>query len=246
MTEADIKERAFAMPLTSPAFPRGPYRFVDREFLIVTYRTDPDALAAVIPAPLQMTDPIVKFEFIKMPDSTGFGDYTESGQVIPVQFRGERGGYVHAMYLDDGSPIAAGREIWGFPKKLASPQLRIEKDTIGGVLRYGPVPVAVATMGYKHRPVAHDQVMASLSAPNFLLKIIPHVDGSARICELVRYFCKDITVKGAWEGPAALELFHHALAPVAALPVLEVISGVHILTDLTLGLGTVAHDYLAQ
>jgi acetoacetate decarboxylase len=246
MTETDIKEHAFAMPLTSPAFPRGPYRFIDREFLIVTYRTDPDALAAVIPAPLEMIDPIVKFEFIRMPNSTGFGDYTESGQVIPVQFRGERGGYVHAMFLDDGSPIAAGREIWGFPKKLASPELRIEKDTIGGVLRYGPVPIAVATMGYKHRALAHDQIMASLSAPNFLLKIIPHVDGSARICELVRYFCEDITVKGAWEGPAALELFHHALAPVAALPVLEVISGVHILTDLTLGLGTVVHDYLAE
>ena len=77
------------------------------------------------------------------------------------------------------------------------------------------------------------------------LKIIPHVDGTARICELVRYFCVDVTVKGAWEGPAALELFHHALAPVASLPVLEVVSGVHIQTDLTLGLGTVVHDYLA-
>lgn len=245
MTEADIKAHAFAMPLTSPAFPCGPYRFVNREFLIITYRTDPDALAAVIPAPLEMTEPIVKFEFIRMPDSTGFGDYTESGQVIPVRFKGEHGGYVHAMYLDDGSPIAAGREIWGFPKKLASPQLRIEKDTIGGVLRYGPVPIAVATMGYKHKTLAHDKILASLCAPSFLLKIIPHVDGTARICELVRYFCEDITVKGAWEGPAALELFHHALAPVAALPVLEVISGVHILTDLTLGLGTVVHDYLA-
>ncbi|NUA29803.1 acetoacetate decarboxylase [Cupriavidus basilensis] len=245
MTEADIKAHAFAMPFTSPAFPCGPYRFVNREFLIITYRTDPDALAAVIPAPLEMTEPIVKFEFIRMPDSTGFGDYTESGQVIPVRFKGEHGGYVHAMFLDDGSPIAAGREIWGFPKKLASPQLRIEKDTIGGVLRYGPVPIAVATMGYKHKTLAHDKILASLCAPNFLLKIIPHVDGTARICELVRYFCEDITVKGAWEGPAGLELFHHALAPVAALPVLEVISGVHILTDLTLGLGTVVHDYLA-
>ncbi|OUL97314.1 acetoacetate decarboxylase family protein, partial [Paraburkholderia hospita] len=74
MTEADVKERAFAMPLTSPAYPRGPYRFVDREFLIITYRTDPDVLAAVIPAPLEMTEPLVKFEFIRMPDSTGFGD----------------------------------------------------------------------------------------------------------------------------------------------------------------------------
>jgi acetoacetate decarboxylase len=107
------------MPLTNPAFPPGPYRFVDREFFIVTYRTDPDALRAVIPGPLEMTDAIVKYVFIRMPDSTGFGDYTESGQVIPVSFRGVRGGYVHAMYLNDHPPIAGGRELWGFPKKLA-------------------------------------------------------------------------------------------------------------------------------
>ena len=46
-------------------------------------------------------------------------------------------------------------------------------------------------------------------------------------------------MKGAWEAPAALELFEHALAPVARLPVREVISGVHIMADLTLGLGEV-------
>ena len=91
MNESEVKQRAFAMPLTSPAFPPGPYRFINREYFIVTYRTDPDALKAVIPAPLEFTDPIVKYEFIRMPDSTGFGDYTESGQVIPVSFRGERG-----------------------------------------------------------------------------------------------------------------------------------------------------------
>lgn len=246
MTESEVRANAFAMPLTSPAYPPGPYRFVDREFLIITYRTDPKRLEEVIPGPLEMVEPIVKFEFIRMPNSTGFGDYTEAGQVIPVSFQGHTGSYVHAMFLDDMAPIAGGREIWGFPKKLASPQLRVEKDTIGGVLRYGPVPIAVATMGYKYRPASHDRILESLSAPNYLLKIIPHVDGSPRVCELVRYFCEDITVKGAWNGPAALELFHHALAPVAELPVLEVLSGVHILTDLTLGLGTVVHDYLAD
>jgi acetoacetate decarboxylase len=36
------------------------------------------------------------------------------------------------------------------------------------------------------------------------------------------------------------------LAPVADLPVLEVVSAVHILADLTLGLGKVVHDYLQQ
>ncbi len=136
----DVKRNAFAMPLTSPAFPPGPYRFKNREFLIVTYRTDLDALRAVVPEPLQITEPIVKSEFIRM------------------------------------------------------------------------------------------------------LKIIPHVDGSPRICELVRYFLEDVTVKGAWTGPAALELAHHALAPVARLPVLEVISATHILSDMTLGMGAVIHD----
>ena len=241
----DVKRNAYAMPLTSPAFPRGPYRFVDREFLIITYRTDPDALRAVVPEPLEIVDPIVKYEFIRMPDSTGFGDYTESGQVIPVRFQGAPGGYVHAMYLDDEAPIAGGRELWGFPKKLAAPSLRVAVDTLLGTLDYGSVRVATATMGYKHHAIDTAPVLEGLLGANYLLKIIPHVDGSVRICELVRYFLEGVTVKGAWTGPAALELAHHALAPVAQLPVLEVLSGMHILSDMTLGMGTVVHDYLA-
>lgn len=244
MTEDDVRAQAFAMPLTSPAYPPGPYRFIDREFLVITYRTDMEALRAVVPAPLEVTEPLVKFEFIRMPDSTGFGDYTESGQVIPVRLDGQDGGYSHAMYLDDEAPIAGGREIWGFPKKLAQPRLSVEKDTLIGRLDMGSVRVATATMGYKYREADRAKMKAAVEAPAFLLKIIPHVDCTPRICELVRYRSEEVTVKGAWEAPGRLELFHHALAPVADLPVREVVSAVHILTDLTLGLGTVVHDYL--
>ena len=240
----DVRKTAYSMPLTNPSFPPGPYRFYDREYFIISYRTDIEALRAVVPEPLEVIDGIVKYEFIRMPDSTGFGDYTESGQVIPVTFEGQAGGYVHSMYLNDEGPIAGGRELWGFPKKLASPKMSVEVDTLLGTLDYGPVRVATATMGYKHRKLDPATVLAGMLAPNFLLKIIPHVDGSARICELVRYFLEDVTIKGAWTGPAALQLAHHALAPVARLPVLEVISGTHILSDMTLGLGTVVHDYL--
>jgi acetoacetate decarboxylase len=245
MKEADVRAKAFAMPLTSPAYPPGPYKFYNREYLIITYRTDIEKLRALVPEPLQVTDALVKYEFIRMPDSTGFGNYTESGQVIPVTFEGKPGGYVHSMYLDDDAPIAGGREIWGFPKKLAQPVLTASKDVLLGTLDYGTVRVATGTMGFKHRALDKEKIKASMVQPSFLLKIIPHVDCSPRICELVRYFLEDVTVKGAWEGPAALELFEHALAPVARLPVREVISGVHILADLTLGLGEVVHDYLA-
>lgn len=91
MNISDIKTTAFAMPLTSPAFPRGPYHFKNREFLIITYRTELEALRAVVPESLEISEPLVKFEFIRMPDSSGFGNYTESGQIIPVSFQGVQG-----------------------------------------------------------------------------------------------------------------------------------------------------------
>lgn len=246
MTEDEIRRDAFAMPLHSPAFPPGPYRFVDREYLIITYRTDPDKLRKVIPAPLQMTEPIVKYEFINMPDSTGFGHYCESGQVIPVTLDGVAGGYVHSMYLNDHPPIAAGRELWGFPKKLGDPELRVHKDTLIGTLDYSDFRIATGTMGFKHKAIDCVAVEKSMASPTFLLKIIPHVDGTPRICELVQYTLTDITIKGAWSGPGALQLNPHALAPVSDLPVLEILSAVHIMADLTLPLGTVVHDYLTK
>lgn len=242
----DDVRKSYAMPLTNPSFPPGPYRFYNREYIIITYRTDPAALAAVVPEPLEVAAPIVKYEFIRMPDSTGFGDYTETGQVIPVKFNGQDGVYVHSMYLDDDAPIAGGRELWGFPKKLANPKISHEGEVIVGTLHYGSVLCATGTMGYKHKPADQDAILHSMKLPNYLIKIIPHVDATPRICELVRYNLQDITLKGAWTAPAALELHHHVMADVAKLPVLEVLSAVHFVADLTLGLGEVAYDYMAK
>jgi acetoacetate decarboxylase len=241
-----VRHTAFAMPLTAPAFPVGPYRFVNREYLIISYRTDPKKLKAVVPEPLLPASDIVNYEFMRMPDSTGFGDYTESGQVIPITFNGVAGSYTHAMYLDDHPPIAGGRELWGFPKKLARPRLATYIDTLVGELDYGPVRVATTTMGYKHSTLDVEAVAKGLATPNYLLKIVPHVDGTPRVSELVRYYLTDVTVKGAWTGPGALSLFPHALAPVAELPVLEVVDARHVLADLTLALGEVVFDYLAK
>ncbi|MBC8735577.1 acetoacetate decarboxylase [Paraburkholderia sp. UCT31] len=245
MTEDEVRSTAYTMPLTSPAYPKGPFRFVNREFVIITYRTDPEALARVVPAPLKPTEPIVKYEFINMPDSSGLGSYTESGQVIPVTFNGVAGGFTHAMYLDSEAGIASGRELLGFPKVLAQPKLEVRKDALVGTLDYNGVRIATATMAYKYAELDLVGVRKSLEAPGFLLKILPNVNGTARVCEIVKYHVDDLTVKGAWSGPASLELHPHCFAPVAKLPVLEVLSAVHILTDLSLGNAEVVYNYLA-
>lgn len=244
MNKKQVIQNAFSMPLYSPSYPRGPYRFIDREYLIITYETDMKILKEMVPEPLEVTEPLVKFEFIRMPDSAGFGNYTEAGQVIPVKFAGKSGIYTHAMYLDDDTPIVAGREIWGFPKKLAEPQLKVEKEVLVGTLEHGCCRVATATMGYKYKELDKNKILKAMQGPNYLLKIIPHVDGSMRICELVEYKLKDMIIKGAWSGPGMLELAHHAIVSVAALPVRKIISAEHFLTDLTLPYGKVVYDYM--
>ena len=61
----EVRKTAYSMPLTSPSFPPGPYRYFDREYFVITYRTDPEALAVVVPEPLEVAKPVVNYEFNK-------------------------------------------------------------------------------------------------------------------------------------------------------------------------------------
>jgi acetoacetate decarboxylase len=238
-----------SMPLASPSYPAGPYRFINREYMVISYETDPAAIRAQLPEPIEpVGDNIVHYEWIKMPDSTGFGSYTETGLVIPGKLGGEDVSFVSQMYLDDDPPIVAGREIWGFPKKYAHPKLEIVKDTLTGTLEYAGQLVAMGSMGYKHEKAAGngEKTMATLTKTQINLKVIPGVDGEPEICQLVAINLTEITVKGSWMGPARLHLVPHVNAPVADLPVKRVIGAHHFIADLTLPYGRVAYDYLKE
>lgn len=219
----------------------------NRKFVVITYRTDPDALRQVVPEPLEPTGDTVAYEFIRMPDSTGFGDYTESGQVIPVRFRAkdgsvQEGGYVHAMYLDDNAPISGGREIWGFPRKLASPKIKHERETVVCTLHYGSVLCASATMGYKHReldpaPRTEEPCPAELRDEDHPARRLHAAALRAGALLLGRRHAEGRVVRPCGH-------LEHAMCDVARLPVHSVIAASHYITDLTLGLGEVVFDYL--
>jgi acetoacetate decarboxylase len=183
-----------------------------------------------------------------MPDSSGFGDYVESGSGIIATYKGEPCNFSVQMYLNDEPPITAGREIWGFPKKWGEPQLKVNKDTLTGTLHYDGIKVAVGTMVYKHVSLeAHlGKVKKGIEKLNINLKVIPDVDGKPKIAQLVGYHLENVNVHGAWDGPARLELFEHVNCRVADLPVRKIVSGRHQIVDFTLPYGFVLHDYLAE
>lgn len=246
-----------SMPITSPSYPRGPYKFVDREYLIITYESDPEAIRAALPEPLEPDGSNrVLYEFINMPDSTGFGKYTESGLVIPCKYKGEEMNFTSQMYLDCEPPISGGREVWGFPKKHGKPDLGIIHDTLTGTLIYADQQVAMGSMCYKQNNLLittsdsyeHNvnKITKKLTKTQVNLKLIPDVDGTLVIAQLVAFNMCEINLKGAWGGQARLHLVPHVNAPVADLPVKKVIEGMHFIADLTLPYGRVLYNYLSK
>lgn len=237
-----------SMPAISPSYPHGPFRFLRREYLIITYETDADALRHALPEGLEPAPGnLVFYEWMKMPDAAGFGDYEESGTGILATYNGEPCNFSVQMYLDDEPPITGGREIWGFPKKYGVPKLSVIRDTLTGTLHYDEERVAVGTMDYKPKSLEGrlDEVEKGLCKLNVNLKVLPDVDGTPKIAQLVGYNLQPLRVHGAWEGDARLHLIPHANCRVADLPVKRIVGARHQIVDLDLPYGRVLHDYLA-
>lgn len=139
MKAADVIKR-FTTPLGAPAFVRGPGRLINREYFNILYRTDAEALRAVVPEHLEIDDPLVRWEVMRMPDSSGLGDYTECGQVIQLRPGRGKDEYLHAMYLHNRPALAAGREGSAYSKMWGKPRLYVDSDT--PVTIHGPFNVA--------------------------------------------------------------------------------------------------------
>ncbi len=139
MKESEVRSRAFAMPLTSPAFPMGPYRFCRSRISDhhLSHRSGKAARTGARAA-ARSTSRWSNSSSSACPIRPASATTPRADRSFRSSFQGRKGGYTHCMFLDDHPPIAGGRELWGFPKKLAKPTLRAEIDTLVGTLDYGP------------------------------------------------------------------------------------------------------------
>ncbi|MCL4150461.1 UNVERIFIED_CONTAM: hypothetical protein GTU68_049522 [Idotea baltica] len=101
--------------------------------------------------------------------------------------------------------------VCGLSQEIAFPELRVEKDTIGGVLRYGPVPVAGRDDGLQAQgTLDHGPILESLLAPSY-----PAKDHST--CRWQPAYLRDRPLfpggrhrQRSLDRPGALELFTRA------------------------------------
>jgi len=110
----------FSMPLGASLYPRPPYEFRRADQAWVQYEADAESVARLLPPGVVAdSDPPICEAWVCCYPWTTFGPYHEAFLMVRVVVDGVRYWYQPVIFTNNEVPLGAGREIWGFAKKLA-------------------------------------------------------------------------------------------------------------------------------
>ena len=117
----DIISQGIADPLVD--YDIVPLTYTNSRWSAFFYRVDEAALRRILPKCLELEDDVVEFWYVDHLH-TGLGPYGEMGVTVSASCKGHDGntyyaGYYPYMYLTQDAAVFAGREPFGFPKKIA-------------------------------------------------------------------------------------------------------------------------------
>lgn len=263
-----LANHPFSMPANGPLYDNAPvWNWNGVDIIIFDYLTDNNSAAAMLPEQCT-TLPIpelpgysaVKHVWAHYPD-TSFGPYNEFFPSIPCLFEGQLFLYVPFIYVDNDAACAAGREIGGWPKKMADIKIdrvgskyscSIERRGIrfasgsmdvGGKLFSTPLPAdKPVSLPYPYNmtfplPAPTGKEQEDVAMPSASLKLFPGVEfGNSP--SVARLISGPWRLKGAFNkgSGASIGFGKSKEDPCYQLPVLKVLGAMHFEGDMTLAL----------
>ncbi len=228
----------YSMPSHAPAFQAPPYHYRNAQAISIKFETDPESGLDVLPAPLELIEPAAaNLSFYWYPFTT-FGPYHEAILRLYARHEGKPLTYIAQIFVDTEPPMLAGREVWGYPKKLARIGFERDKDmVIGWLERPAGVRLATAIM----RPEQPAGALGS-NGPTTGLRIIPSAEPGDKRPALAELIAADTehTIREAWAGPGSISFpDRSALDPVDRFPVRRILKAVYMEYDILLPGGRV-------
>ena len=249
-------KRNFSMPLGGPMYAEPPYPFRGVQDLMIRYEADSDAVSELLPPHLEPADdPVICTSWSRWVPFSAFGPYHEAFVMVDAKLGDTRYMYQPSILVDNDIPLGAGREIWGYAKKIAVIEHNWGADSM---------PYMEQLLFTVERPRGQRLMTASMvcdrkaspdelaEAPVLSYRHIPSAETAERpsVSELVRLDVEGALRKSGdgspelYAGRAALTLAStaadswHQLAPV------RILGGFFAVVDFDLNFGRVVHDYL--
>jgi acetoacetate decarboxylase len=204
-TVKSVKE-GMSTPLLSPLYPGPPYHYVDAKLFLALFNPTEASIKALLPPPLRPSQmPLAGLLFAEQPCKET-GTFMESGMLVQCMFDNpktkeeEVGVYFCYNYVDSDIAQAAGREIWGYPRKRAEISLDWKKDTIIATTEREGMTILKATCKLADEGEWID------SGPNINVKMIPSVTGKGYDLGVITAAYLTYDVKKGRSGDVEVEL----------------------------------------
>jgi acetoacetate decarboxylase len=233
-----LANAGYSMPADAAAYQRPPFYYRGTRSIAVAFETEAEAALDLLPAQLSISEPATAvLSFYEYPWTT-FGPYNEAILSLLVEHKGRPMTYIAHIAVTTEPPMLAGREIWGFPKKLAQIEFKQERDMIYGTLER-PVGIRLASVVVRpERPADNGH---STARPPVSLRLIPSAEENGRptCAELIETHT-EVKIIEAWTGIGSVAFAEgSSLDPWNLLPVRRVVQASYMISEMTLGFGKV-------
>ncbi|WP_272011029.1 acetoacetate decarboxylase family protein [Roseovarius sp. ZX-A-9] len=228
----------FATPHAAPLYAALPYHYRNVTKISAYCRCDPKGLRQFLPPDFEVVGDVCELFIMEAPDAGPLGSYNEAGLVIPARYGDLIGAHVALEYVETDDSMAAGREIWGYPKKLADVPMTVTGNAVSAqVIRRG-----VQLMGMDFTP-GGNAIEKPVMQPRLQVRSFPAADGPLPDCyQIISNQVTGFVLHDSIFGTVDLKVVSGPQDPLEDLGVIEVLGAELSRYDFLLGYGEVVKD----
>ena len=230
-----LKPEYTVLPDYSPLYPQVPYHYKDYHKISVYCRGHRKAIEKFLPNNFEFVSDTFEIFVLRNTEIDGLEPYSEGGVVIPCKYKDKVGAYMAYEYVDTDEALCAGREIWGYPKKLAKVIYEEnEEEIVGKVIRKGKTIIDISLK------LDGTVVKPPYLFPRLQVKRMPRADqyGTDMDQVILNEFVNPV-IHTRKHGSAAVNWEHSTFDPIAELGPTEVLGGTFVIGDFTLTYGKI-------
>ena len=227
------------------------FEFYDAEMLTVYFQTKAEIVKRLLPPLLEPAAFPIGFVFVANYPKTNFGvSYLESALFLNVNYDGEDGIYCLSMPVTNDMAMIGGREVFGFPKKMANISLDRDGDGVTGwTERHGIrfLEVTARLTGKFNVEMAQEGIMRALKANpdtvvyNYKYFSSPDLEGFDYNPRLIKEVVKS-NPKSIQAGEAELILRSSDHDPWKDVEIVQVLGATYTVSDNTMLPGSVVAE----
>lgn len=234
----EIMTAPFTIPHAAPLYGALPYHYRNVTKISAYCRCEPNALRRFLPPEFELVGDVCEVFIMEAPDAGPLGRYNEAGLVIPARYGAITGAHVALEYVETDDSLAVGREVWGYPKKLADVPMKIVGDTVSAqVIRRGH---QLMSMEFAPGGIEIDKPTMQ---PRLQVRSFPSVDKPQPDChQIIQNMVTDFVLHDSVIGTVNMKLTSGPQDPLEDLGVVKVLGAEMSRYDFVLGYGEIIED----